>query len=32
VVEVEGDQLAFHSDASGEFAFCDDPQPAAADR
>ena len=32
VVEIDGEQLSFHSGASGEFMFCADPQPGAADR
>jgi hypothetical protein len=32
VVEIAGEQLSFHSDASGHFTFCEDPQPGAADR
>ena len=29
VVEIDGERLAFHGDASGEFRFCEDPQPGS---
>jgi hypothetical protein len=29
VLEIDGEELSFHSDASGEFRFCEDPVPAA---
>lgn len=30
VVEIEGDQLAFHAGRDGQFRYCDNPQPPAA--
>ena len=30
VLEVDGEQLHFHSDSSGEFGLCEDPLPGAA--
>ena len=30
VVEIDGARLNFHSDASGEFRFCEDPIPGGA--
>ena len=29
VVEIDGEQLAFHGDSSGDFRFCEDPQPGS---
>ena len=30
ILEIEGEELAFHRDASGEFRFCEEPAPGAA--
>ena len=31
VVDIDGEELHFHASESGEFAFCEDPQPPADD-
>jgi hypothetical protein len=31
VVEIDGEELHFHASQSGDFAFCEDPQPPADD-